>query len=90
MLKDFSKADQTWLGDMLAGISDGAPHLADGDNGRFQNAVALQVNPGRSSKTHNEAAKPAANTSGSTKQNAAQEPEGDTRSPMQKLLDKFK
>lgn len=82
VLKDFSKADQEWLPDMLAGVSDGAPFLADGDTGRFQNAVALKLNPPRSSKSQ---PKPKA---------AAPPPEpevvaDDKRSPLQKLIDKF-
>ncbi|MEO9827045.1 MAG: aminoacyl-tRNA hydrolase [Paracoccaceae bacterium] len=85
VLKDFPKSDQLWLADMLAGISDGAPHLADGDKGRFQNAVALQVNPGRSSRTI-EKKEP-------RKTEAEKSPvvqKEDARSPMQKLIDKFK
>ena len=83
VLHDFAKADQEWLDDVLRGISDGAAHLADGDTGRFLNAVSLRVAPARSSKT---AAKPAP---------APQEPEPqpepqDSRTPMQKLLDKFR
>lgn len=49
VLSDFAKAEQNWLDDLLRGISDGAPFLAGGDSGRFQNAVALRVNPPRSS-----------------------------------------
>ena len=42
VLRDFSKADQIWLDDLLRGISDGAPELAAGDAGRFMNTVALR------------------------------------------------
>ena len=79
VLKDFAKADQDWLADLLDGIADGAASLADGDAGRFQNAVALRLNPPRPS-TGNGAGKPTPKP---------EEPP-DTRSPMQKLLDKFK
>ena len=88
VLKDFAKADQDWLADMLAGVSDGAPHLAEGDTGRFQNAVALQVNPGRSSKTTEKADKAQAEKPKAAKPQTA--PAQDTRSPMQRLIDKFK
>ncbi|WP_243614673.1 aminoacyl-tRNA hydrolase [Shimia aestuarii] len=83
VLRDFAKADQEWLDDLLRGISDGAPQLAEGDTGKFMNAVALRVNPPRSSTTtpKDAAPKPAAEP--------APEPE-DTRSPLQKLADKFK
>jgi len=49
VLKDFAKADQNWLDDMLRGVCDGAGYLADGDTGRFLNAFALRLNPPRSS-----------------------------------------
>lgn len=49
VLHDFGKADQEWLDDLLRGLSDGAPHLADGDAARFLNAVALRTAPPRSS-----------------------------------------
>lgn len=82
VLRDFAKADQDWLDDLIRGISDGAPHLAGGDSGKFMNAVALRVAPPRSSTSKPKAApKPAADP--------APEPE-DTRSAMQKLMDKFK
>lgn len=60
VLSDFAKADQGWLDDLLRGISDGAPALAAGDTGRFQNAVALRVAPPRSSGSGGETGKPAA------------------------------
>ncbi len=81
VLKDFAKADQDWLGDLLDGIADGAVSLAEGDTGRFQNAVALRVNPPRSS-TGAKAEKP--------EKAAEVETPADNRSPLQKLIDKFK
>jgi PTH1 family peptidyl-tRNA hydrolase len=87
VLHDFPKADDAWLDDLLRGIADGAPHLADGDAGKFMNAVALRVAPARSSKSPAKAEKadvpkPAA------KPEAEQEP--DTRNPLQKLVDRFR
>ena len=82
VLRDFAKADQEWLDNMLCGISDGAPELASGDTGRFQNAVALRLNPPRSSKSTE---KPKAEA----KKEPAVEPE-DTRSPLQRLVDRFR
>ena len=82
VLSDFAKADQDWLDDQMRGISDGAAHLAQDEGPKFLNAVALRVAPPRSSTTPSKpAAKPAA------------EPEPDPedrRSPLQKLVDKFK
>jgi PTH1 family peptidyl-tRNA hydrolase len=82
VLHDFAKADQDWLDDLLRGISEGAPALAAGDGQRFMNAVALRTAPPRSSKS---ADKPEAIPKAAPK--AADE---DTRSPMQKLLDRFR
>ena len=84
VLKDFAKADQDWLDDMLRGISDGAGHLADGDAGRFQNAVALRLNPPRSSTT----AKPAAKKDAPAPK--VVESVEDAKSPLQRLVDKFR
>lgn len=81
VLRDFAKAEQEWLDDVLRGISDGIDQLVSGDSGRFLNAVALRVAPPRSSKT---SAKP-----DTAKPASAPAPE-DTRSPMQKLMDRFK
>jgi len=83
VLNDFSKADQDWLDDLMRGISEGAVALAAGDLVKFQNAVALRTAPPRSSTTVEkpEPAKPADPTS------ANPTPE---RSPMQKLLDRFR
>ena len=81
VLRDFAKADQDWLDDVLRGISDGIEKLVNDESGKFLNAVALRVAPPRSSTTKPkpEKAKPAPEP----------EPEDD-RSPMQKLMDRFK
>jgi PTH1 family peptidyl-tRNA hydrolase len=87
VLRDFPKADQDWLDDMLRGISDGAVALAAGDNGRFQNAVALRLNPPRSSRT------PAPPPVADTRPAAAPDPAPETadpRSTLQKLVDRFR
>lgn len=59
VLSDFAKAEQDWLDDLLRGISDGAPALAAGDGGRFQNAVANRTAPARNSGTEAPTPKPA-------------------------------
>ena len=84
VLSDFAKAEQNWLDDVLRGVSDGAPDLAAGDPGKFMNAVALRTAPPRSSTT-----KP----KGDTEARVAPPdpaPKEDTRSPLQRLADKFK
>lgn len=76
VLHDFPKADEVWLDDVLRGIGDGAPNLADGDASRFMNAVALRVVPARPANPLPKKPNPVAE-------------EDDTRTPMQKLKDKF-
>ena len=83
VLRDFPKADQGWLEDVLSGVSNGAAELAKGDTGRFMNAVSLRTNPPRSSKTPKKSP-----TEGKAKPQV--QPVVDDRSPMQKLLDRFK
>lgn len=91
VLNDFAKTDQDWLDDVLRGCSDGAPYLADGDSGRFQNAVALRTAPPRSSGgTASKAAKPEpAEATPSLQPQPAPQAE-DKRSPLQKLADRFR
>ncbi|ABD56509.1 aminoacyl-tRNA hydrolase [Jannaschia sp. CCS1] len=95
VLSDFAKADAGWLDDVLRGVSDGAPHLARGDGGKFLNAVALRVAPPRSSTSkpkaqdNREDAAQAAEERSETRTPPEARPE-DTRSALQKLADKFR
>jgi PTH1 family peptidyl-tRNA hydrolase len=79
VLSDFAKNDQNWLQDLLFGISDGAIYLANNDAGKFMNAVAMRTVPQREKPT-----KP-------NKERIIKEdiPEPDSRSAIQKLMDKF-
>ncbi len=79
VLHDFARADDDWLEDVLRGVSDGAAYLAQGDGGRFMNAVALRTAPPRSSTTAKTPAR-------------AEEPptEPDSRSALQKLAGRFR
>jgi peptidyl-tRNA hydrolase, PTH1 family len=79
VLHDFAKADGDWLDDVLRGVSDGAVWLAEGQADKFQNAVAVRVNPPRSGTGEK----------GVVKVEPVASPE-DTRNTMQRLLDKFK
>ena len=105
VLHDFHKADENWLDDLLRGISDGAGELARGETGKFQNAVALRVNPPRSSggKQDKAPASPGAAPAKGAQDTGAKaasapapspktpaEPKTDDRSPLQKLADKFR
>ena len=91
VLADFAKAEQTWLDDLLRGISDGAPALAAGDESRFLNAVSLRTAPPRSSAGM-KAPKTGAAATAKPAAEAAREaaPGEDTSTPLEKLADRFK
>lgn len=95
VLHDFAKADQGWLADLLHGISDGAPALAAGDGARFLNAVALRTAPPRSGtgKAGGDAGaadRPPAAPQRRAPDPAADTPEPEPRSPLQRLVDRFR
>jgi len=79
VLSDFAKNDQNWLQDLLFGISDGAIYLVNNDAGKFMNAVAMRTVPQREKPTKS-------NKERIIKQDI---PELDSRSAIQKLMDKF-
>jgi peptidyl-tRNA hydrolase, PTH1 family len=83
VLHDFANADQDWLDDLLRGISDGAVALAAGDGAKFANAVALRVAPPRSGTG-------VAGPEVAVKPAPEKAAEPDVRSPMQRLLDRFR
>ena len=61
VLKDFPKADEGWVEDVVQGCADGAPLLAAGDDGGFMNKVALRAAPQRE-KPERKAEAPGAET----------------------------
>ncbi|WP_039017165.1 aminoacyl-tRNA hydrolase [Halocynthiibacter namhaensis] len=81
VLHDFAKADEVWLDDLLRGCSDGAAHLAEGDSAKFMNAIGLRMKPAAKKELKE---KPPQGATAQPKPLAE-----DTRSPMQKLMDKF-
>ena len=83
VLADFAKAEADWLDDLLRGISDGAAALADGEGAKFLNAVSLRTAPPRSSTGTQKKAEPA-------EAPAPEQGAEDTRSPLQKLVDRFR
>lgn len=87
VLHDFTKADHDWLDDVLRGCSDGAAFLAAGDPAKFMNAVGMRVSPQRES-TGTKASKP--KQPAQVAKTPEPEPEKDTRSVMQKLMERFK
>ena len=88
VLSDFAKAEQDWLDDMMRGISDGAVALAQGDGPKFLNAIALRVSPPRSGT--GTAQEPNRKSKSEKFVKAEQPIEEDTRSPMEKLVDRFR
>ena len=82
VLSDFAKDEADWLDDLLRGISDGAAALADGEGAKFLNAVSLRTAPPRSSTGTQKKAEPTPEPD--------PQPTEDTRSPLQKLVDRFK
>ncbi len=92
VLSDFASADQEWLDDMMRGIAEGAPMLAAGEGPKFLNAVAQRMAPARPAKPAPAAAEPPrpTPTSTSTSSKPEQPPATDTRSPLEKLMDRFR
>ncbi|MCH8465678.1 MAG: aminoacyl-tRNA hydrolase [Roseinatronobacter sp.] len=86
VLSDFSKADQGWLDDMMRGIADGAVALAAGDTAKFSNAVALRMGAGAKPLSQTPAPAPAPSRAPAAPIAAPQ----DTRSALQKLVDRFR
>ena len=91
VLRDFAKADQNWLADLLDGIAGGAGKLAQADTGGFMNAVALSVQktavpppnkPTKSPKVSQNSESPEAD------KKTIETP--DSKTTLQRLIDKFK
>lgn len=78
VLHDFSQADREWLAPLLEGVSEAAPLLAAGDGAGFLNRIALRTVPQRKTERAAPKAEP------------APAPAPDTRSPLERLVDKFK
>jgi len=84
VLQDFAKADAEWLDDLMRGVADGAPALAEGRTDRFLNAIAQRTAPGDKAPPGKGDRPPPPADPGSSPT-----PE-DTRTPLQKLVDRFR
>lgn len=83
VLQDFARADAEWLDDLMRGIGDGAPDLAEGRKDRFLNAIAQRMAPAKP-------ANPKPKTQEKPAEKPVEPPAEDTRSAIQKLVDKFR
>ncbi len=90
VLRDFAKADADWLDDLMRGIAEGAPALAEGASDRFLNAVAQRTRPARSSGAPASSPKAPADTSAPDPRPEDAAQPADTRSSLQKLIDRFR
>jgi len=96
VLHDFPKADDDWLDDLMRGVSDGAPFLAQGDGARFQNAVAQRTAPARNkgpdhaNRPVNAAPLDPAASASAPRQNGPAPAPQDARTALQKLADRFR
>jgi PTH1 family peptidyl-tRNA hydrolase len=79
VLGDFAKADAAWLDDLLAGIAEGAPALAADDRQGFIAAITRRTAPPES-PTEPRPAPPL----------PAEPAPADDRSPLQRLVDRFR
>ena len=88
VLSDFAKAEEGWLDDLLRGIEDGAPFLAEGNGAKFSNAVALRAAPAKPKPAARQPKPDDAAPPGRAEEVAVAAEEA--RSPLQKLVDKFR
>ncbi len=86
VLQDFAKSDADWLEALFSGISKGAPQLSGGRKDRFLNAVAESIATVSAPKRPE---KPEPSSEPKKHTNSSNYKEDD-RSPLQRLLDKFK
>lgn len=91
VLHDFARADEDWLLPLLDGMSDGAPDLARGDGGKFQNRIALRLPPAsRPPKASAQGKTSGAGKASATRPAPEPAPEAEQKSALQRLVDKFR
>jgi PTH1 family peptidyl-tRNA hydrolase len=84
VLADFAKADADWLDNLLRGIAEGAPALAEGQTVRFLEAIAKRMGPEPAAAP----AKAAPAPDPAAPPEASAEP--DPRGLLQRLADRFR
>lgn len=94
VLGDFAKQEAAWVEALMKGVAAGAPKLAEGDSSGFMAELARHL-PQRPEKPANP--KPAAKPAAAPKPAAdavpaapAEAEPDDTRSPLQRLVDRFR
>lgn len=92
VLSDFAKAEGEGLDDLLRGLSEGAPALAAGDPARFLNAVSLRTAPPRNSGTERGAPPVVPPVVAPVEPPLASPvaPAPEPRTPLQRLMDRFR
>jgi len=92
VLSDFAKADAEWLGPLIERLAKAAPLLAASDASAFMNAVAGGARPARpSAEPAPESGAESDTEPGTERPGHSTQPEPkDTRSPLQKLADRFR
>lgn len=85
VLNDFAKADADWLEDLLRGIADGAIDLAEGAPEKFMTKVALRIRGALAADLDTGKRPPPV-----PRPVVAPVIAPDPRSPMQRLIDRFK
>lgn len=83
VLSDFARADEAWLDELLRAVSKAVPLLVEGDRAGFLSEVARHRQPPKGVD------KPARDTSKRTPDKPAAEAE-DPRSPIERLIDRFR
>ncbi|MGY6548405.1 MAG: aminoacyl-tRNA hydrolase [Roseinatronobacter sp.] len=90
VLSDFAKSEQGWRDDLMRAIAKGAGALAAGDGARFGTILAQEMgsnSPGPDDRSSLRARAEAATATPRAKPAA---PDHDTRTTLQKLMDRFK
>lgn len=93
VLGDFARQEADWVEKLMKGVATGAPKLAAGDSAGFLAELGRHLPQPKEKPAKPKPAKPAQRTVPKTDANsvgAAAVPEEDGRSPLQRLVDRFR